>query len=74
VSIVHDPSSITEKSARVWEINGDGQVVGGGIHVHGFHDVEMFDSFPLTAQSWEVGSMNYDGDPVGVEVYAISLT
>jgi hypothetical protein len=51
-----------------------GQAIGGGIHVHGAHEVFMTDLFPPDNTKWFVGSYNSTLSEVSVSVYAISLT
>jgi hypothetical protein len=51
-----------------------GQVVSGGIHVHGANEVYMTDSYPPDSTHWFVGSYNSTVSTVSVTVYAISLT
>jgi hypothetical protein len=59
---------------HTWWMKRAGQVISGGIHVHGWDSVYMTDSYPLDAQSWKVGVENREGHDVHVTIYTLALT
>jgi hypothetical protein len=52
----------------------DEQVIGGGMHVHGFNKVFLTDSFPVDSRTWQVYPYNEEFGDVTVTLYVISLS
>ena len=57
-----------------WRLPSDRTVINGGIHVHGWKNVYMTDSYPPYPTQWMIGAHNTEGSKVDVTVYLIVLT
>jgi hypothetical protein len=73
---IHDwKTSINERTFADWTTGHvGGTVIGGGIWVHGWNDVRMFNSYPASTDTWGIGSANMESHRVDVNLYALLLT
>jgi hypothetical protein len=51
-----------------------GTIVGGGIWVHGFNDVRMIGSYPVSPDQWGIDVANMDDHKVDVSLCALTLS
>jgi hypothetical protein len=74
VAIYSWENSIESLKIKCWSLPiHTGEVISGGIHVHGGYFVYMTDSYPRDAMQWYVCSYNASLATVQVTVYALAL-